>query len=110
MRCLSARRWGQADALARESLELRTRKPPDDWSRFHAMSLLGAALAGQKKYAEAEPLLIAGYEGLDSRAPKLPAPVEKYVAAAAARIPPFYEAWEKPEKAAEWRKKQDSVR
>ena len=38
------------------------------------MSLLGAALAGQKKYAEAEPLLIGGYEGLKAREARIPAP------------------------------------
>ena len=82
----------------------RTRKPPDDWSRFHTMSLLGAALAGQKKYAEAEPLLIAGYEGLKAREAKIPAPSRGRLAAAAARIVPFYEAWGQPDKAAEWRR------
>ena len=44
------------------------RQVPDDWPRFHTMSLLGAALAGQEKYAEAKPLLTGGYEGLKARA------------------------------------------
>jgi eukaryotic-like serine/threonine-protein kinase len=29
--------------------------------------VLGASLAGQKKYAEAEPLLIEGYQGMLAR-------------------------------------------
>ena len=69
------------------------------------MSLLGAALAGQKKYAEAEPLLIAGYAGLKARAARIPAPTASHVAAAAARIVLLYEAWSKPDKAVEWRTK-----
>ena len=35
-------------------------------------SMLGGALLGQKKYAEAEPLLLAGYEGMKARADKIP--------------------------------------
>ena len=69
---LNARRWAEAAAAAREGLEARTRKSPDDWSQFHTMSLLGAALAGQKKYPHAEPPLIAGYEGLKGREAKIP--------------------------------------
>src|SRR5262249_57868636 len=32
---LSAGRWAEAAAAAREGLDARTRKAPDDWSRFH---------------------------------------------------------------------------
>ena len=48
----------------RECLGLRERKEPPDWERFHTMSQLGAALAGQRKYADAEPFLLQGYRGL----------------------------------------------
>ena len=34
--------------------------------------MLGGALLGQKKYAEAEPLLLAGYEGMKQREAKIP--------------------------------------
>jgi tetratricopeptide (TPR) repeat protein len=101
---LAAGRWDEAAAAAREGLDARTRKAPDDWPRFHTMSLLGSALAGQKKYAEAEPLLVAGYEGLKARESKMPAPTRGRLRAAAARIVPFYEAWGKPDRVAEWRK------
>jgi hypothetical protein len=62
-------------------------------------------LSGQKRYAEAEPHLLQGYGGLKAREAKIPAPRKKNLAEAAARIVPFYEAWGKPEKAAEWRTK-----
>ena len=45
---------------------------PDDWSRFNTMSQLGGALLGQGRYAEAEPLVIEGYEGMKARAAKIP--------------------------------------
>jgi hypothetical protein len=34
--------------------------------------MLGAALLGQKKYAAAEPLLLAGYEGMKQREATIP--------------------------------------
>ncbi len=34
---------------------MRTKIQPDNWITFHTKSLLGAALLGQKKVAEAEP-------------------------------------------------------
>jgi hypothetical protein len=38
--------------------------PPGDWRIAQTQSLLGAALAAQKRYAEAEPLMIAADHGL----------------------------------------------
>ena len=58
----------------------RSSRVPDDpredparrWTTFNTKSLLGASLLGQKKYAEAEPLLVAGYSGLKQREAKIP--------------------------------------
>src|SRR5438270_11668737 len=69
------------------------------------MSQLGWALKGRKGYVEAEQLLIQGYEGLKDRETNIAAPARKNLIAAAGRIVSFYEAWGKPEKAAEWRAK-----
>ena len=85
--------------------EVAQKKGPDDWFCYLTQSQLGAALAGQKRHAEAEPLLVRGYEGLKAREAKIPAPRRNDVADAAARIVPFYAAWGKPDKADEWRKK-----
>jgi len=73
------------------------------------MSQLGAALLGQQKYAEAEPLLLQGHEGLKAREAKIPAPRKDSLASAAARIVKLYEAWGKADKAAEWRKKLETT-
>jgi hypothetical protein len=75
------------------------------WLRFQSMSLLGASLLGQREYAEAEPLLIRGYEGLKSREARFLPQIKKTVPEAAARLVQLYEAWDKPEKAGEWRAK-----
>jgi serine/threonine protein kinase len=104
-----ATRWSDAEALLRECLHHREVQKGDDWRRFHTMAQLGAALAAQKKYSEAEPLLIAGYEGLVANEPTIPRTRKKVVSAAADRIAPFYDAWGKPEKAAAWRRRPGSV-
>jgi tetratricopeptide (TPR) repeat protein len=102
---LDASRWAEAETTARECLSLRERKQPEDWWRYYTMSQLGAALAGQKKYAEAEPLILQGYEGLKARAATIPAPRQNSLAEADGRVVKLYEAWGKADEADEWRKK-----
>jgi tetratricopeptide (TPR) repeat protein len=57
---LELKRLGDAETVCRECLRLHQAKQQSDWARFLTMSLLGAALAEQKRYAEAEPLLQSG--------------------------------------------------
>ncbi len=95
-----------AEAAARRALAVRLDRHPDHWARFDGMSLLGSALAGQKKFAEAEPLLIEGYEGLKERQDRIPFLWRtKRPAQAAARVVELYESWGKKDKADEWRRK-----
>ena len=58
--------------MARECLEIREKKLPDDWRTFNARSILGSSLQGQKKFTEAGPLLLTGYEGMKQREDKIP--------------------------------------
>jgi eukaryotic-like serine/threonine-protein kinase len=102
---LDLARWPAAEAVARECLGFRERKEPPDWERFHTMSQLGAAVAGQKKYADAEPLLLQGYRGLKAREALIQATRKHYVRDAAVRLVDLYKAWGKPEQAAEWAKR-----
>ena len=56
----------------------------------------------------AEPLLRAGYEGMRQREGKIP-PIYKFrLTEAIERLAQLYEAWGKPEKAAEWRARRAS--
>ena len=72
---------------------------------FYTKSLLGGSLLGQKKYAEAEPLLLAGYEGMKQREGKIP-PIFKFrLTEAIERLVQLYEVTGKKDKADEWRKK-----
>src|SRR5947209_964920 len=54
-------KYRQAEALSRVAVK-SMEKTPDLRRRYDSQSLLEASLAGQKKYADAEPLLVSGYE------------------------------------------------
>jgi serine/threonine protein kinase/tetratricopeptide (TPR) repeat protein len=95
--------WLAAEPVLRECLAVREKAQSDDWSTFNTRSLLGGSLLGQKKYAEAEPFIVAGYEGLKAREAKIPPPGRPHLPEAAERAVKLYEAWGKMEKAAEWR-------
>ena len=51
---------------------IREKFQPDVWTTFNTKSLLGGAQLGQKKYADAEPLLLAGYDGMKQREKTIP--------------------------------------
>jgi tetratricopeptide (TPR) repeat protein len=99
-------KFTESEPLAREALEFNQKKQPDDWQRFRAECLLGASLAGQKKYAEAEPLLLEGYQGMVERKERMGwmgVPNWYHLDLAREWVVQFYQAWGKPEKAAEWK-------
>ena len=75
-----------------------------DWRIAHVRSVLGAALTGQDKYADAEPLLLAGYSQMRDAADSIPDELrEARLREALERIVKLYESWGKPDKAAEYR-------
>jgi tetratricopeptide (TPR) repeat protein len=96
-------KFAQSEPLAREILDIQNNKQPDDWQRFRAQSLLGAVLAGEKKYSEAEPLLEEGYRGLVKRKNKMAVPDQYHLDRAHDWIVELHKAWGKPGKAAKWK-------
>jgi non-specific serine/threonine protein kinase/serine/threonine-protein kinase len=94
----------KAEAALRDCLGIWQKASPGGANPFWAQSLLGAALLGQKQYAAAEPLLQAGFAGLDGIAGKEPQAASRRQEAAE-RIVQLYEAWGKPGRAGEWRNK-----
>ncbi len=60
---------------------------------------------GQKKYADAEPLLLAGYEGMRQRDAKLSPPGKVRLTESVERLVELYDAWDKKAKADVWRMK-----
>ena len=99
---LSQGKHEQAEALLRECLSIGDTKTPENWESFRCRSLLGASLAGQKRYAEAEPLLIEGYDGMLQRESVIPALFRFNVAHAVEQLAQLYRALGKADKAAEW--------
>lgn len=97
---------GSADAesVLREAVGVLEKNQPKGWGTARAKSLLGGAVLAQKKYADAEPLLLAGYDGLMA-SKSLPPREWNERREAAVRVVELYTVWGKAEKAAEWRTK-----
>jgi adenosyl cobinamide kinase/adenosyl cobinamide phosphate guanylyltransferase len=100
---LSQGKFGQAEPLARQAVEFHRRRQPEDWQRFRAESLLGASLSGQKKYTEAEPLLVEGYQGMAARKERIDVPDWYHLDRAREWLVQLYRAWGNPDQAARWR-------
>jgi Flp pilus assembly protein TadD len=100
---LNREEWSLAEPLLRECLRIRDAKMPDEWLTFNTRSMLGGSLLGQKKYTEAEPLLIAGYQGMRARQERIPKEAAARLTEAGQRVVRLYEDWGKPEKVLEWR-------
>jgi len=107
---LAQREPAAAEALIRKGLEVRGRAPTivpirrhtfidDDWGIGAAESLLGAALTAQRRYDEAETALLAARRDLAA----MLNPPSKQINTNVSRLVDLYEAWDKRDKAAEFR-------
>jgi hypothetical protein len=107
---LQQRRCAEAEPILRECLAIREKVAPRNWRRFEAKALLGGALLGQKKYADAEPLLLAGYRGMSARAVTMPPATEgpARLHEALDWLIELAEARVDKEAAARWRKERDA--
>ena len=94
--------------LLRECLAIREKTQPDFWPTFNRKSLIGGALFGQKKYADAEPLLLTGFEGMKKQEAKIPRSLRIRLPQAAERLVQLYEATDRKDEAAKWRKELES--
>ena len=102
---LQAGKFAEAEPVARECVALREKLIPNDWRTFNARSMLGGSLLGQKKYVEAEPLLLSGYEGMKQREVNIPPEGKVRLNEALKRLAQLYDATQRPDEAAEWKKK-----
>jgi serine/threonine protein kinase/tetratricopeptide (TPR) repeat protein len=93
----------EAEAALRECLAIRSMREPNVWTTFNTRSMLGAALLGQRKHAEAEPFLLEGYEGMRRRQAEMPSGAKDRLPEAAQRLVRLYGEWGKPEQAEKWR-------
>jgi len=100
------RRFQEAEVLLQEVLAVFEDFIPKHYNRFVAASALGMALLGQGKFEEAETLLLEGQEGLAE------IPYAYYTdegPAAIERLVRLYELWNKPDEAAIWQAKLETL-
>jgi eukaryotic-like serine/threonine-protein kinase len=97
--------FAAAEPLLRQFLAVRAKTAPTQWQTCSVRSQLGEALTALKRFAEAEPLLVDGYEGLKRQEPKIPAYYKSDLARAGARLIALYTAWEKTDETKAWRRK-----
>jgi eukaryotic-like serine/threonine-protein kinase len=99
---LEQHRYSESEAMLRAALADWGNPDADDWRPFYGRNSLGTALAYQKRYAEAEPLLLSGYKGMKDRAARIPADQQSKFREAGSRIVQLYKDWSKPVQAKEW--------
>ena len=104
---LTQRKYAEAESLLHEAMNGAGNQNTQAWDTLDRQSLLGASLLGQGRYAEAEPLLIAGYQGLLKQSPAIS--VDANLPQAGERLVQLYSAWGRPEKADEWRRQLQAV-
>jgi tetratricopeptide (TPR) repeat protein len=93
-------RAAEGEAYLREALAIRKKiLPPGDFMIPYAASALGECLLAQKRYAEAEPLLVDSYNELKSTLGEH----HKKTLEARQRLAKLYDNWEKPDQAAQFR-------
>ena len=105
MNLLHQKKWADAELVLRDCLAIRAKQIPDSWLTFNTQSMLGGALLGQKKYADAEPLLIKGYNGLKTREQTIPKQGggELRIPEALDRLIELYTATNQPDELKKWR-------
>ena len=94
----------EAESLFRECLAVREKRVPDAWYTFFTRARLGTVLLEQKNYAEAEPLLLSGYEGMLQRKDKIRTRKQVFATIINA-FTQLCEATSRPDQAMEWKKK-----
>lgn len=101
-------KYDEAEPVLRELLEARERVQPEAWTTFNTRSGLGGVLLGRGRYAEAEPLLVSGYEGLLARREQHVEATRIRIGEALDRLERLYTAWGRAEESAAWRAKKEA--
>jgi serine/threonine protein kinase/tetratricopeptide (TPR) repeat protein len=65
-------RFTEAEDYLRDCVAVREQKQPGSWQMEYARAMLGAALLGQHRFSDAEPLLTQGYDGLARMRDEIP--------------------------------------
>ncbi len=95
-------KWTDAEPILRECCDIRKKQESNDWRTFNTMSMLGGALLGQKNYAEAEPLLVKGYEGMIARETTIPPQAATRITESLDRLIDLASATDHPDAVKRW--------
>jgi non-specific serine/threonine protein kinase/serine/threonine-protein kinase len=98
-------RFAVAESTSRELLTAYQKSAPDNWRRIYTEAILGASLAEERKYEEAEPILTSAYDSLVEKRDSMLAEFRPSIADWGKRIVAMYQRWGRAEKAAEWKEK-----
>ncbi len=102
-------KFGPAEAILREicpGLADPRNPESESYRRYNCEAELAASLVGQKRFAEAEPILLRAYDGIRRFKPAGTEQDAGFSAAdAGAWIVRMYKDWGQPEKVVEWEKK-----
>ena len=101
---LEQSKYVEAEAMARGYWTIRASKQPNAWATYYAEYLLGSALLGQTRYAEAEPYLLEAYQGMKEREAQFPQSAKSFLTSGIERLVQLYDACGQPDKAATWRR------
>jgi hypothetical protein len=101
---LKQAKYAEAETTLRTALDTYRKANLESWQRYNCESLLGRSLAGQKKFAEAEPLELSGYQGMAQRAAFISAPDHYLLNESEAAVSQLYKDWGKPQEAVMWKK------
>ncbi len=93
----------RAEPLLREALAAYEKEGAPRWRLAAVRSQLGHALAQQRRFEEAEPLLVGGLEDFRRGEKDVPPSFRKFISNMGDHVIELYVAWGKPERAAEWK-------
>ena len=112
-----------AESYLRECLGIREKVLADQWVLFNTQSMLGGSLVAQAKakmdsdkgsatkmFAEAEPLLTGGYQGMKQREAAIPPMGRFRLTEEPQRLVDLYPVWDKPDEAAKWQQRLDEAK
>ncbi len=96
-------KFKEAEAAAREAIQQREKfYPVGSWQIASSRSQLGVSLFGQKKYTEAEPILLSAFSDLKKSESAIPDKFKVRIRETATSLVQLYEATDRAKKAGEW--------
>jgi non-specific serine/threonine protein kinase/serine/threonine-protein kinase len=102
---LQAKKYAAAEAVFRDALKGYEKARLDTWEKYSCENMLGVSLADRDRFTEAEPLLLAGYNGMAERRATIPFSERASLQVAGDQIVHFLQRLGNHTEAAEWEKR-----